>query len=143
MGNWQEFDAGHFIAASSCGFSLLFEEENVNGECKYDNGFNENHQLLYAAGLDRRFGDGTALSLKKRYEDVHFRGRTTKEWGKQEYEQKIIDYKEKVAQLDSHGKLETNKRVPVVRSKRSRTNSQEREGSKNTTTQEEGELLLH
>ena len=50
VSDWREFDAGHFISAGSGGFSLLFDETNVNGECQYDNAFNGNHLLLIDAG---------------------------------------------------------------------------------------------
>jgi len=40
--------------------AFLFDERNVNGECQYDNAFNQNHLLLYRRGLDARYGTGTA-----------------------------------------------------------------------------------
>jgi hypothetical protein len=100
VSDWREFDAGHFIAAGSGGFALLFDERNVNGECKYDNGFNENHLLLYRRGLDARYGPGTAEALEERYRDFHFKGKTAKEWSKREYETKIEEMKAKLASLD-------------------------------------------
>jgi hypothetical protein len=93
------FDAGHFISAGNGGFSLLFDERNVNGECRYDNAFNGNHLLLYRRGLDARYGKGTADALEERYRDCHFKGKTTKEWSKKEYEIKIAEIKEKLAAL--------------------------------------------
>ena len=45
VSDWREFDAGHFISAGGGRFALLFDETNVNGECQYDNAFNENHLL--------------------------------------------------------------------------------------------------
>ena len=88
-----------FIAAGGGGFALLFDERNVNGECKYDNGFNETHLVLYKRGLDERYGAGTSDHLEERYRDFHFKGKTTKEWSKKEYEAKIQDLKEKLAAL--------------------------------------------
>jgi hypothetical protein len=85
-----------FIAAGGGGFALLFDERNVNGECKYDNGFNETHLVLYKRGLDERYGAGTSDHLEERYRDFHFKGKTTKEWSKKEYEAKIQDLKEKL-----------------------------------------------
>jgi hypothetical protein len=79
ISDWREFDAGHFIAAGSGGFALLFDERNVNGECQYDNAFNQNHLLLYRRKLDTRYGTGTADAFEERYRDSHFKGKTTKE----------------------------------------------------------------
>jgi hypothetical protein len=97
VASWRDFDAGHFISAGGGGFSLLFDERNVNGECQYDNAFNGNHLLLYRRGLDVRYGSGTADALEERYRDSHFRGATTKEWSKKQYEVEIETLKEKLA----------------------------------------------
>jgi Bacteriophage Lambda NinG protein len=99
VADWREFDAGHYISAGSGGFALLFDERNVNAECKYDNGFNPNHLLLYRRGLDARYGAGTAEALEERYRDFHFKGKTMKEWSKREYEVKIAELKEKLRAL--------------------------------------------
>jgi Bacteriophage Lambda NinG protein len=101
VSDWREFDAGHFIPAGSGGFSLLFDERNLNGECPYDNAFNGAHLLLYRRGLDSRYGPGTADALEERYRDSHFKGKITKEWSKKEYEAKIIEIKEKLATLSA------------------------------------------
>jgi Bacteriophage Lambda NinG protein len=97
VSDWRQFDAGHFISAGGGGFALLFDERNVNGECQYDNAFNQNHLLLYRRGLDARYGPGTADALEERYRDSHFKGTTTKEWSKREYEAKIEEIKGKLA----------------------------------------------
>lgn len=97
LSDWREFDAGHFIPAGSGGFALLFDERNVNGECPYDNAFNGAHLLLYRRGLDERYGPDKADALEERYRDSHFKGKTTKEWSKREYETKIEEIKEKIA----------------------------------------------
>ena len=94
---WQDSQAGHFISAGNCGFSLLFDETNVSAECQYDNAFNSNHQLLYAENLDKRYGKGTAENLKERYKEYHFKGKTTKEWTKREYEIKLEELKQEVS----------------------------------------------
>lgn len=99
VSDWREFDAGHFISAGGGGFALLFDERNVNGECQYDNAFNQNHLLLYRRGLDARYGPGTADALEERYRDSHFKGKTTKEWTKAVYEQKIQEMKDKLETL--------------------------------------------
>lgn len=86
---WREFDAGHYIAAGQCGFALLFDERNVNGECKGCNGFDGTHLIGYKKGLNTRYGKGTAELLYERYCDVQFKGKTTKEWGTHEYRARI------------------------------------------------------
>lgn len=87
--SWRDFDAGHYIAAGQCGFALLFDETNVNGECSGCNAYDRTHLIGYAKGLDDRYGQGTAESLYQRYCDVQFKGKTTKEWGAAEYRSKI------------------------------------------------------
>ena len=80
-------------------FALLFDERNVNGECQYDNAFNDDHLRLYRRGLDGRYGPGTAHALEDRYRDSHFKGKVTKEWTKREYEARIEEIKEKLTGL--------------------------------------------
>lgn len=67
----------------------------------YDNAFNGAHVLLYRRGLDERYGSGTADALEERYRDSHFKGKITKEWSKREYEAKILEIKEKLANLNN------------------------------------------
>jgi hypothetical protein len=55
LSDWREFDTGHIISAGGGGFALLSDECNVNGECQYDNAFNQNNLWL-----DTRYGIGTA-----------------------------------------------------------------------------------
>ncbi len=95
---YEELQAGHFLAAGNCGFGLLFDEQNVNGECAGDNAFNKNHQIDYEVNLRRRIGAGAVEKLKERYRDSHYRGKVKKEWSKKEYEAKIEEYKEKIKQ---------------------------------------------
>ncbi len=97
VSDWREFDAGHFVSAGGGGFALLFDERNVNGECQADNAFNQNHLLLYRRGPDARYGARSADALEERYRDSHFKGKTTKEWNKKQYEAEIEKLKEKLA----------------------------------------------
>lgn len=98
---YEELQAGHYLAAGNCGFGLLFDEENVNGECSGDNGFNSNHQVDYRRNLISRIGLENVEKLEKRYRDSHYGGKTTKEWTKKEYEEKIKLYTGKLAELNS------------------------------------------
>ena len=91
VNSWQDFDPGHFIPAGGGGFALLFHPQNVNGECKRCNAFDEMHLFGYAEGLDERYGPGTAERLKEMYNDAHFKGKITKEWGQVEYRARIAE----------------------------------------------------
>lgn len=92
--------AGHFAPAGNCGFALLFDELNVNGECSYDNAFNRGHLIQYKTNLIERYGEQKVKELEEKYNDSRYRGKITKEWSKKEYEAKILEYKEKLKQLN-------------------------------------------
>ena len=62
-------DPGHFMPAVDCGRDLLFDEQNVNAECKQCNAWDDTHLLGYAEGLDKRYGEGTALRLRQRRDE--------------------------------------------------------------------------
>jgi Bacteriophage Lambda NinG protein len=96
---YAELQAGHYLAAGNCGFGLLFDEENVNGECAGDNAFNSNHQIDYRKNLIERIKEHRVVALEKRFRDSHYGGKSTKEWTKKEYEAKIKEYKEKIKLL--------------------------------------------
>jgi len=80
--------AGHFMPASTCGRDLLFDPLNVNAECARCNAWDETHLLGYAENLDKRYGEGTAISLRKRREDYQ-KGGPLKDWKASEYAIKI------------------------------------------------------
>lgn len=85
-----ELQAGHFIAAGTGGFKLLFDPRNINGECGYCNGFDGNHLVGYALGLDERYGIGTAQALKDEYiNDRKVGAEPHKTWSAKEYDAKI------------------------------------------------------
>lgn len=100
VNDWRELQAGHFAPASNCGFGLLFDTDNVHGECPYDNGFNEGHLIHYKTNLIKRYGEEFVSKLESRYNNSRYKGITTKEWSKSEYEEKIIELKEKIRKLD-------------------------------------------
>lgn len=95
---WEELDAGHFIAASSCGFALLFDPFNVNGECKGCNAFDSNHLVGYERNLDIRLGPGTAQRLKDTYL-AQKKGTPAKQWTQREYQQNIVNLQVQLALL--------------------------------------------
>jgi hypothetical protein len=47
--------------------------------------------------LIKRYGAKRVTDLEERYNDSRYRGKTTKNWSKKEYEAKIIEIKEKLA----------------------------------------------
>ncbi len=82
--------AGHFMPADDCGRDLLFDERNVNAECKHCNGFDGAHLLGYAENLDKRYGPGTAAELRERRERYR-KGRdgVVKDWKRDQYAEMI------------------------------------------------------
>lgn len=96
-----ELQAGHFIAAGTGGFNLLFDLRNVNGECGYCNGFDQNHLVGYERGLDERYGAGAAEILKGEYYEGRKVGAPVqKEWSKAEYDQRIRDLQAAIISLE-------------------------------------------
>lgn len=85
-------DAGHFMPAGGCGRDLLFDLRNVNAECFHCNAWDSTHLLGYADNLDKRYGAGTALSLRKRRDEYANRDKSLpplKDWKASEYAEMI------------------------------------------------------
>lgn len=70
--------AGHYAPASNCGLGLVFDENNIHGECEYDNGFNEGHLINYKKGLIKRYGKKFVEGIERRYDDSRYKGVTYK-----------------------------------------------------------------
>ena len=83
--DWREFDCGHFVPASNCGFGLLFDRENLHGQLKGCNNptFSPHSLIGFAIGIDKRLGKGKAEELFRR------KGEFKKEWSKEEYAERI------------------------------------------------------
>lgn len=83
--------AGHFMPAATCGRDMLFDPMNVNAECSPCNAWDETHLLGYADGLDRRYGVGTAATLRARREQYQrdSKEKAIKDWKASEYAEKI------------------------------------------------------
>lgn len=83
--SWQEFQAGHFVAAGFCGFGLLFDEMNVHGQLPKCNNprISPMASIGFARGIDERYGVGTADKLMVRRREIN------KEWGQVEYDKRI------------------------------------------------------
>lgn len=87
LNSWQEGQCGHYLSAEKCGFLLLFDETNLALECKGCNKYDK-QKLGYEQNLDKRYGEGTAFGLKKRYWESK-KGTPAKEWSQLEYDRKI------------------------------------------------------
>jgi len=83
--SWQELQAGHFVPAGQCGFGLLFDEQNVNGQLPACNNprISPMAPIGYSRGLDMRYGEGTADKLMARRHTI------SKEWSQAEYDRRI------------------------------------------------------
>ena len=81
-------NAGHFMPASDCGRDLLFDPQNVNAECRKCNAWDDTHLLGYAENLDKRYGSGTAKTLRERRE-AYRTGPPVKDFNRAVYAQKI------------------------------------------------------
>jgi hypothetical protein len=86
-----KLQAGHFAPASNCGLGLLFDEDNIHGECEYDNAFNSGHLIGYKTGLIHRYGEPYATKLEERYNDARYKGKTFK-ITKLEYINKAVEF---------------------------------------------------
>lgn len=92
--------AGHYIAAGTGGMALLFDLRNINGECGYCNGFDGNHLIGYARGLDERYGPGTAQKLENEYMRSRMVGAPTpKKWSDADYDREIRRLQGELANL--------------------------------------------
>jgi hypothetical protein len=101
VSHYTEFDAGHFISAGNGGFLFFLMSEMSTASAGT---ITRSMAIIFyfIDGLDTRYGAGTADALEQRYRDVHFKGKTTKEWNKKQYEAEIEILKEKLANLNTH-----------------------------------------
>lgn len=93
-----KLQAGHFAPMCNCGLGLAFDEDNIHGECEYDNGFNEGHLIGYKTGLIRRYGEPYATKLEERYNDARYKGVTFK-MTKLEYINKAIEFVKRTEEI--------------------------------------------
>ena len=98
-GKIRPLQAGHFAPSSNCGFGLLFDERNVNGECAGCNAFDAGHLIPYRSNLVGRYGEEWVVRLEADYNAARYKGKTTKEWPKKVYEEKIKEYQMKLSSL--------------------------------------------
>jgi len=80
-----EDQCGHVLAAKDCGFGLLFHPLNnhlQHAKCNNPR-FTPSAGVSNALTVDERYGAGTVRSL------IEMKRKETKEWSKQEYEDRI------------------------------------------------------
>lgn len=82
--------AGHFMPANDCGRDLLFNPLNVNAECERCNAWDSTHLLGYAENLDKRYGVGTAASIRAERQRYKSLQSPLKDWKAAEYREKIL-----------------------------------------------------
>lgn len=87
---FHECDAGHFISRRFN--ATLFDERNVNGQCKGCNGFGGN-LLAYRRGLIRKYGEGIDIELEDLATEI-------KKFTPQELLEKIVYYQKKINHLE-------------------------------------------
>jgi len=87
---FEDKDAGHFYPCG--GFSgLRFDEDNVHGECKRCNRFDDSHLIGYAENLRVKIGEQDYQALKERAADYKKNGY---KFGRVELRELIDKYKE-------------------------------------------------
>lgn len=81
-------EAGHFYPVSGWD-GLRFDEDNTNGECTYDNCYNEGHLIGYAKNLKLRIGEQRFNELEERANNYKKHGH---KWSRAELQEKIRYY---------------------------------------------------
>lgn len=95
-GQYKTLQAGHFYTVKMYD-GLRFDEDNVNGECAGCNCFDDMHLLGYRDNLVRKIGEERFNALVEKAADYKKNGY---KWTRSELLEKIVYYKEKLAQLD-------------------------------------------
>ena len=94
--DFDDTDCGHFYAKS--GFSgLRFDEDNAHKECRYDNRFNDSHLIGYVDNLRVKIGETDYNALQEKAEEYK---RSGVKWNREELEELIIYYKQKIVELN-------------------------------------------
>ena len=95
-GQTKLLQAGHFYPVKGYD-GIRFDEFNVNGECEYDNGFNDAHLIDYAENLKQRIGEIEFEKLKQRARDYKMNGY---KFSRSELEGKIAYYRNKIKEIE-------------------------------------------
>lgn len=84
--HWKEVDAGHMMSRSK--MSTRWDEDNVQFQCKFCNGFRSGEQLKFAQALGLDLAD-----------DLVFRSNQTRKFPIGELREMIETYKKKIVKL--------------------------------------------
>ena len=96
-GQFKTLQAGHYFPIQ--GFDgLRYDEDNVSGECEYDNCFNEAHLISYGINLKNRIGEERYNALLIRADDYKKVGYR---WSRSEIIELTDYYKQKIKELES------------------------------------------
>jgi len=60
--HWKDADCGHFVKRQYK--ALRFNEQNANAQCRSCNWLKQGNDIAYAAGIDTKYGRGTADKLR-------------------------------------------------------------------------------
>jgi hypothetical protein len=90
MKYWQDIDAGHFYSRQHR--SVRWDEMNVHPECRYCNRFNIDHHIGYFKFMLDRYG-------VYKMQELTDRKNTAKKWTREELQELIDIYTERVKQL--------------------------------------------
>jgi hypothetical protein len=91
VGHWKyDMQAGHFMPRQHMG--TKFDEKNVQSQCGGCNCFEQGNQLIFSRNLDKLYGKGTSEWLEQKAKSLC-------KWMNFEYEEKIIEYKQKIKDL--------------------------------------------
>ena len=88
-----------FAPAATVALRFSLMNSTSTAKCAYDNAFNKGHLIQYKTNLIKRYGAKRVADLEERYNDSRYKGKTTKNWNKKQYEVKIIEIQEKLAAL--------------------------------------------
>ncbi len=102
-GQKKTLQAGHYCPASNCGLDLCFDENNIHGECEFDNAFNSGHLIGYRAGLLTRYDALYVEKLEERYNDSRYKGKTTK-ITKLEYINRAVDFARRTKEFSTQSR---------------------------------------
>lgn len=90
---YEELQAGHYVAAGGSSNDLIFDERNVNGECKQCNGFSADHLIPMRQNLIRKWGKETIEDIEKK------RKHLGKHWYYVDFVEKITYYHAQIKKL--------------------------------------------
>jgi hypothetical protein len=83
---FEELQAGHYVAAGGSSNDLIFDDRNVNGECKQCNGFSADHLIPMRRNLINKYGVKVVEELESK------RGLSGKHWYIPDFVEKINYY---------------------------------------------------